>query len=649
MDTTATSRTSSSSTTTTASEPFTLLTHPAIVYASSKLTDPEYTARFQTVNVFDFDHTLFQSPLPNPALWDPSFIGLLISWNHCYTGWWHNPGTLDLGPEAEATVWDGWWNEDIVHQVELSVRDPTCLTILLTGRNGPLYGGRLISMMQAKRLDFDIIATKPTTVARIDGAAKETYLKVHTFNTKHDFLYNVLYEYPDIYSMCLWDDRPGQIAKFREAGQEWLDNKMLRKFEVKVVQEPHIYMDPKREVDLVFAMIEANNRQVEAEAAGGRPLVTGVGPMPRTRPELGNRGIWDPYELYSPLKRHKMEVAKVPRYTGVMFSEPVHAFLRNLSVPDQQYNHQEQQHYQHHLGSISPIQRPSALQNWESSSSSWVVPEEFHVALCTGAAAPEFLESIGGLGATVLVELEAVGASDGKVWAWKVKEFPVSEQLVGHTNEDNNDIMDMDMPLSIVAPDGHVFSSLEELKDHYQSLASDPSIQNGHPQSNTTTSTSTSTTKTKAVNLNRLGHIRLLKEGVPYITMAYDHRQGARAMDSASITDWEPIRSSRDGSPYPQRIVLVGIIGEKRLLGLKSRNWGTMATIPRAEVSIAKVIMSTSNNIHQALTGRALGEMIRKVQAQMESQKVDNKLDNLEKISDIAREIIASHEATVSR
>ncbi|KAG0356642.1 hypothetical protein BG005_004430 [Podila minutissima] len=649
MDTTATSRTSSSSSSTTntaaaSKEPFTLLTHPAIVYASSKLTDPEYTARFQTVNVFDFDHTLFQSPLPNPALWDPSFIGVLISWNHCHTGWWHNPGTLDLGPEAEATVWDGWWNEDIVHQVELSVSDPTCLTILLTGRNGPLYGDRLISMMQAKRLDFDIIATKPTTVARIDGAAKETYLKIHTFNTKHDFLYNVLYENPNIHSMCLWDDRPGQIAKFREAGQEWLDNKMLRKFEIKVVQEPHIYMDPQREIDLVFAMIEANNRQVEAEAAGGRPLVTGVGPMPRTRPELRNRGIWDPYELYSPLKRHKIEVAKVPRYTGVMFSEPLKTFLRHLSAPDQQHNHQNQQ--REYLDSISPIQRPSALQNWQSSSSLWVVPEEFHVALCPGAAAPEFLESIGGLGATVLVELVAVGASEGKVLAWKVKEFPVSEQFMDDTNNNDN----LDMPLSIIAPDGHVFSSLDELKDHYQSLASEPSIQNGHPQSNTTTtSTSTTTPTTKAINLNRLGHIHLLKEGVPYITMAYDHRQGARATESASITDWEPIRSSLDGSLYPQRIVLVGTIGEKRLLGIKSRNWGSMATVPRAEVSIAKVIMNTSNNSHQAVTGRALGDMIRKVQAQMESQKVDNKLDNLEKITDIAREIIASHEATVSR
>ncbi|KAI9240808.1 MAG: hypothetical protein BYD32DRAFT_407439 [Podila humilis] len=633
MDTTATSR-ASSTTCPASNEPFTLLTHPAIVYSSSKLADPEHTARFQTVNVFDFDHTLFQSPLPNPALWDPSFIGVLISWNHCYTGWWHNPGTLDLGPEAEATVWDGWWNEDIVRQVELSVSDPTCLTILLTGRNGPLYGDRLISMMKAKQLDFDIIATKPTTVARIEGAVKETYLKVHTFNTKHDFLYNVLYEYPDIDTMCLWDDRPGQIAKFREAGQEWLDNKMLSKFEIKVVQEPHIYMDPKREIDLVFAMVEANNKQVEAEEAGGRPLVTGVGPMPRTRPELKNRGIWDPYELYSPLKRHKMAIAKVPRYTGVMFSEPVHAFLRNL-LPDQ-HQHQHQHQYQY-LGSISPIQRPSALQNWNQST--WVVPEEFHVALCPGTATPDFLESIGGIGATVLVELAELGALEGKIWAWKVKEFPVSELDVDRV--DNND--SLDMPVSIVAPDGHVYSSLEELRNHYSlSSSSEPAtIQNGHPHSNTSTSISTSAT-TRAVNLNHLGHIHLRKEGVPYITMAYDHRQGARAMDSASITDWEPIRSL-DGSLYPQRIVLVGTIGEKRLFGMKARNYSALATVPRVEVSIAKVIMNTSNNHHQAVpSGRELGEMIRRVQAQMVNQKVDNKLDNLERITDIAREVIAS-------
>ncbi|KAF9428055.1 hypothetical protein BGZ94_003501 [Podila epigama] len=616
MDTAATSSATFSSCQQSASDSFSLLTHPAIVYASEKLSDPEYTARFHTVNVFDFDHTLFQSPLPNPALWDPSFIGILISWNHCHTGWWHNPGTLDLGPGAEASVWEGWWNDDIVHQVELSVKDPGCLTILLTGRNGPLYGDRLISMMRAKHLDFDIIATKPTTVARVEGVAKETYLKVHTFNTKHDFLYNVLYEYPAINAMCLWDDRPGQIAKFHEAGQEWLDKGMLERFKVKVVQEPHIYMDPKREIELVFAMVEANNRQADAEAAGGRPLIAGVGPMPRTRPELKDRGIWDPYELYSPLKRNKITIAKVPRYTGVLFSEKIQAFLRNLA-PSQP-------------GSISQhphIHRPSALRN--RNQNTWVVPEDFHVVLCPGAAPPEFHESIGCLGATILVELEAVGALEERAWAIKVKEFPLqgSNCTIDTSNTSS---------LCIVSPDGQIFSSVETFMEHARSLSSNAAppttVQKGHPLNETLRATID-------LDLDRLGHLKMLKGGVPLVTMAYDHRQGARAVDSSSITNWELI-TSLDEKSAPCRIVLVGTIGEKRLYGMKQRTY----KVDRAEVSIAKVIMNTSSG--HVVQGRELGEMIRKVQVDMEKHGVENKLENLTRITDIARDVLSHCQAS---
>jgi hypothetical protein len=95
-------------------EEYSLLTHPAVVFASEQLSDDNYVSGFHTVKVFDFDQTLFQSPLPNPALWDPSFIGILTSWAYCGTGWWHNPGTLEMGPEIEASLWDGWWNQAIV-------------------------------------------------------------------------------------------------------------------------------------------------------------------------------------------------------------------------------------------------------------------------------------------------------------------------------------------------------------------------------------------------------------------------------------------------------------------------------------------------------------------------------------------------------
>lgn len=93
-----------------------LLTHPAVAYANlARLEDPTQTALLHTVHVYDFDQTLFRSPLPNPALWDHAFVGLLQSWNGVGAGWWHHPASLDgLGPEAEATAWEGWWNEELV-------------------------------------------------------------------------------------------------------------------------------------------------------------------------------------------------------------------------------------------------------------------------------------------------------------------------------------------------------------------------------------------------------------------------------------------------------------------------------------------------------------------------------------------------------
>jgi len=93
-----------------------LLTHPAVAHANlARLEDPAQTALLHTVHVYDFDQTLFRSPLPNPALWEHSFVGLLQSWNGVGPGWWHHPATLDgLGPEAEANAWDGWWNEELV-------------------------------------------------------------------------------------------------------------------------------------------------------------------------------------------------------------------------------------------------------------------------------------------------------------------------------------------------------------------------------------------------------------------------------------------------------------------------------------------------------------------------------------------------------
>lgn len=660
-------------------EEYSLLTHPAIVFASERLSDSDYVSRFHTVKVFDFDQTLFQSPLPNPALWDPSFIGILTSWAYCGTGWWHNPGTLEMGPEIEASLWDGWWNETIVEKVRESSEDPGCLTILLTGRNGPTFGQKLVSMIQRKGLDFDLIVTKPTTVALLDPSRSsatrkvdkkapanskpvEKYLKVHTFNTKHDFLYNVLYEYPAIRTMHLWDDRPCQIAKFRQAGQEWLDKKMLDHFDITVVQEPMVYLDPQREIDLVLAMVEANNRQVDIEEQGGPFLVPGVGAVPRTRPELRDRKIWDPYETYVPQKRHRIEVTRVVRYTGVMFSEAVQRIMRDKlggSHPqDQQY--QQQHHYHDHLHNDNDVHdanpwvdRPLVLRDQDLGK--WVVPDDLHVTLCLGTGTPEFLESIGGLGATVLVEVESVGELENRIWALKVKEMKMgvlSNAGEGGDSEQKAQVDDT-REVRIVAPNGDVYSSLDTLRAAYISRPSTVTSLSSSPMSTPTTRTPSiheqEGTQSSShgiedfpldlVDLDRLGHVVLKKDdSTPHITMAYDKLNGTRAMDSGKITQWEPLTDA-NGQPYPYRLVFVGTVAEKMLLGMKARK---TAVVTKAEVSLGSLIKSLTGD--KTITGKELGEMVQAVKEEMEKLSVENRLANEERIQTIVHDVCDRHE-----
>ncbi|KAF9995343.1 hypothetical protein BGZ79_010965 [Entomortierella chlamydospora] len=572
--------------------PFSLLGHPAVIHVNKRLLNHQESARLHTVHVFDFDQTLFRSPLPNPALWDTSFIGQMVSWNTCGPGWWHNPATLDLGPEAEASIWDGWWNEDLVAEITRSSNNPECLTILLTGRCGPVYNDQLIRMIQAKGLDFDLIVTKPTTAVWINpkvtssNASKNKarandgcYLKIHTFSFKHDFLYSVLLEYPSIQYMKVWDDRIGQIIKFQEAGKGWLEKKLLQTFEVQGVNIPHRFMDPEREIELVTAMVDIHNQQVAIEAKGGPLMVSGAAPMPPTRPELQDLGIWDPYETYIPQKRVRMDVAHVVQYTGILFSEGVQLFLKNIVQSEQ--------------GSGVWIQRPSAIRDQDISK--WEVPHEMHIILCLGAAQPDFLDNIGGMGANVFVELVAVGELEGKIWALKVQ--GVDESTV---EED----------MLIVGPNGDIHTSFESLTSSYNDASGE---------------TPNLTFDSKA----RRGRVVLRKKGTPYITLAYDRFQGGRSSAASKITQWESIRETG----FSKRIILVGTIGEKRLLGLKTKDLGHFATVPRAEVSIPMILKQRASEKDYLMQGKQLGQMLKGIEKEMERLSIANKIANIEAIT----------------
>lgn len=62
---------------------------------------------------------VFNSPLPNPQLWNGPTVGFLQTWDgFCAGGWWHDPTLLTATGEGveveESRAWKGWWNEQIV-------------------------------------------------------------------------------------------------------------------------------------------------------------------------------------------------------------------------------------------------------------------------------------------------------------------------------------------------------------------------------------------------------------------------------------------------------------------------------------------------------------------------------------------------------
>ncbi|KAF9910047.1 hypothetical protein EC991_007378 [Linnemannia zychae] len=597
---------------------FSLLTHTAVIYSHERLLDPKETSQLHTVHVFDFDQTLFRSPAPDAALWDPYFLSKIIAWDECGPGWWLTRGSLELGAAAEASGWEGYWNEDLVPVVKESAKNSGCLTILLTGRNGPMYSDILLRMVQSKQLDFDLIATKPATVARLPDKDEEVYVKLHTFSTKREFLYNVLLEYPGLRNMHVWDDRLGQIAQFRQAGDKWIKQGMLDAFEITHVNIPFRMLDPEEEIRLVKGMVEVHNAQVkfeEATAAGKvgegkvKFLVSGIGEMPRIRPELKHvKDMWDPYWEYRPERRTMIEMIDIVKYTGVEFSESTQDWLRWVALGCPQGQGE---------GSLSAwtIQPPMALQ--DTNFSTWTPSRELYVFLCARKATSEYQRKLGGVGATVFVLVEGVGQVEGKAWALKVRGVHSRSLVEGY---------------QILAPDGQI----------YPSSAAYLAV---HP-------------------VRRFGNVVLKKHGSkPYITMAFDRSQGGRATDASRITEWEPLNfdlgptssstivtnsaATPGGLRVGQKIVLVGMIQEKVVIGSKTPKFGHMAKVPRAEIQIPTLVKNYATEKNLDITGHELGETLKRIEAEMSRLSVANKQSNHDQIFEIVLRICGElHQAS---
>ncbi|KAJ2522384.1 hypothetical protein GGI11_001745 [Coemansia sp. RSA 2049] len=233
------------------------------------------------VSIFDFDNTLFKSPLPNPRIWDKTLIGMLKSTD---LGWFHDSRTLDK-PYLKYTR--NHWIGETVKQVRNEVMNSdTTLVVLLTGRSHSSYRPLILDLVSRNPdLHFDLVVLKETPTRQSplmspvgspapnsSAARAATPL---TFDYKMRVVEDIVTAFPAISQIKMWDDRINHCHRM----QQYLDALKFRtgtRFSdaaVLYVPPQTIYMDPAKERRLVRSMIDAHNDHVHERA-----LTCGIGP-----------------------------------------------------------------------------------------------------------------------------------------------------------------------------------------------------------------------------------------------------------------------------------------------------------------------------------------------------------------------------------
>ncbi|KAF2129934.1 hypothetical protein P153DRAFT_290289 [Dothidotthia symphoricarpi CBS 119687] len=234
----------------------------------------------KAIHIYDFDNTLFASPLPNKQLWNSSTIGQLGSPDMFLNGgWWHDSNILAATGEGlekeEMRGWGGWWNELIVTLVEQSMLQKDALTVLLTGRGESNFSDLIKRIARSRKLDFDMVCLKPAI-----GPAGQKFRSTMEF--KQELLKDIVYTYKDAEEIRVYEDRVKHTKGFRDfffqfnkdlmaAGQNQSSRRPIVA-EVIQVAENATQLDPVAEIAGIQKMINAHNNRVKSgNAPSGTP------------------------------------------------------------------------------------------------------------------------------------------------------------------------------------------------------------------------------------------------------------------------------------------------------------------------------------------------------------------------------------------
>lgn len=331
--------------------------------------------QIKAIHVYDFDNTLFKTPLPNPQIWNGPTIGQLSN-PDIFTngGWWHDSRILAATGEGhekeEPKAWEGWWNEKIVELVRLSEEQPDALTVLLTGRSESGFSDLIKRMVTAKKLDFDLISLKPAV-----GPSNERFS--NTMHFKQMFLKALMETYKHAEEIRIYEDRVRHVKGFRDfladynRVQNGIGGRPTRgpiAGDVIMVPDQATTLDPVAEVAEVQHLINEHNEHVTKKNMPGQRLT----------------------------------IKKTVFYTGYL-----------IDAADSQ-----------RLLSLAQI--PAALKNDEL---------KYHannIMITPKSCPPQILKKVGGIGAKMTWEVTGTACFENSIWAASVQPVPATAKF--HTD-----------------------------------------------------------------------------------------------------------------------------------------------------------------------------------------------------------------------
>jgi hypothetical protein len=183
------------------------------------------------LHIFDFDGTLFQSPLDTPENKKLYEKVKGTPWPH--RGWWGRAETLQT-PLVPDPAPKEWFIEETVKAFQASRKDHTVDTVIMTGRHKGLRNEVMRILMDGGLMSITKVTMPKGRVDYLQARFDDVRLFClgerapkakgncpnETFPWKLWTIKAILENLPEVEEVGIWEDRPEHVEKFKAAQEE---------------------------------------------------------------------------------------------------------------------------------------------------------------------------------------------------------------------------------------------------------------------------------------------------------------------------------------------------------------------------------------------------------------------------------------------